>query len=229
MRQYALAAAFGFGVIGAAAATPLSFTATVGGIATGPDLNVLTFDVPGLPAGVTLVLHDAQIVTGSVTNLYAMPYFSNNNGTFFGETPANGQDATPYVAVEGGGTATFEFASPQTYFGLLWGSVDTYNSLSFYDGNGELIGTIDGADVAASANGNQGLNGTDYVNVFSSEAFTTVVANSSNNAFEFDDVAYDPPPSGIPEPSSLALAGAALIGLAVMRRRGVSLLRKLKV
>jgi hypothetical protein len=69
------------------------------------------------------------------------------------------------LAVEGGGTATFRFNAPQSYFGLLWGSVDTYNALSFYDASGDLIATVGGA--GAGADGNQGAAGTDYVNVFS--------------------------------------------------------------
>jgi hypothetical protein len=146
--------------------------------------------------------------------VYAMPYFSNGNGAFFGESPANGADSTRYLAVEGGGTATFRFDAPQSYFGLLWGSVDTYNALSFYDASGNLIATIGGAGAGADANGNQGAAGTDYVNVFSDVAFTTVVASSSGNAFELDDVAYDPPPpSAIPEPASLTMLGTAILAI----------------
>ena len=214
MRQYIVGAVFGFGMIGAASAGPLTFTATVGGIATGPDLSFLTFDSTALPAAVTLSFDNAQIVTGSASGLYAMPYFSNGNGAFFGESPANGADSTRYLAVEGGGTAAFTFNSPQSYFGLLWGSVDSYNALSFYDASGDLIATIGGEDVGAGANGNQGAAGTDYVNVFSDVAFATVVASSSGNAFELDDVAYDPPPpSAVPEPASLTMLGTAILAI----------------
>jgi hypothetical protein len=220
MRQYVLAAAFGLGTIGAAAAGPLTVTATVGGIATGPDLNVLTFDGPALPSGVTLNLDNAQIVTGSAVDIYAAPYFSANQGALLHESPADGPDATPYLSVEGAGTATFTFSTPQTYFGLLWGSVDDYNALSFYDASGDLIATLGGSAIDAGANGDQGADGTYYVNVLSDTAFTSVVASSSQNAFEFDDVAYDPPPSpaGIPEPGSLAVLGAALVGFWLLRR-----------
>jgi hypothetical protein len=221
MRQYIFGAVFGLGTIAAAAASSLTFTATVGGIATGSDLSFLTFDSIALPAAVTLSLDNAQIVIGSASGLYAMPYFSNGNGAFFGESPANGADSTRYLAVEGGGTATFRFNAPQSYLGLLWGSVDTYNALSFYDASGNLITTIDGDRAGADANGNQGAAGTDYVNVFSDVAFTRVVASSSGNAFELDDVAYDPPPpSAIPEPASLTMLGTAILAILSGTRSG---------
>jgi hypothetical protein len=81
MRQYIFGAVFGLGMIAAAAASPLN-------------LSFLTFDSTALPAAVTLSLDNAQIVTGSASGLYAMPYFSNDNGAFFGESPANGADST---------------------------------------------------------------------------------------------------------------------------------------
>jgi hypothetical protein len=68
MRQYILGAVLGLGGM-TAAASPLTFTATVGGIATGPDLSFLTFDSTALPAAVTLSLDNAQIVTGSASGL----------------------------------------------------------------------------------------------------------------------------------------------------------------
>ena len=210
-----LGAVFGLGMT-AAAASPLTFTATVGGIATGPDLSFLTFDSTALPAAVTLSLDNAQIVTGSASGLYAMPYFSNGDGAFFGESPANGADSTRYLAVRRRGVyGDIQVCRRAIPFPtLLWGSVDTFNALSFYDENGDLIATISGADAYANANGNQGEAGTNYVNVFSDVAFTTVVASSSGNAFELDDVAYDlPPPSAVPEPASLTMLGTAILAL----------------
>jgi fibronectin-binding autotransporter adhesin len=44
-------------------------------------------------------------------------------------------DATNYMAMLGGGSEQIAFSRLNTSFGLYWGSVDTYNSLTFYDGN----------------------------------------------------------------------------------------------
>ena len=81
---------------------------------------------------------------------------------------------------------------PETYLGILWGLVDGYNSLSFYNG-AALIGTVTGSDVMASPGGDQGANGTAYVNINATggSAFDRVVVTSGGNSFEFDDVAFN--------------------------------------
>ena len=43
----------------------------------------------------------------------------------------NGPDTTTYLTT-GIGSVTLTLPGPEKYFGLLWGSVDTYNTLSFY-------------------------------------------------------------------------------------------------
>ncbi len=105
----------------------------------------------------------------------------------------------------------------QKYFGLLWGSVDDYNTLSFYNGL-TPVGSITGIDVLASPNGDQGVNGTVYVNINSDTAFTKVVATSSKYAFEFDNVAYSK--ENIPDGgSTLALLGGVITFLGAVRRK----------
>ena len=122
----------------------------------------------------------------------------------------------------------------QAYFGLLWGSVDqqpnTYNVLRFFDGI-SLVGTITGLDLATfvgqNPSGDQGVNGTYYVNIISNTAstrFDKVVATSSQFAFEFDNVAYNASAESllpVPEPISLTIWGLGALGCVVgaYRRR----------
>ena len=44
-------------------------------------------------------------------------------------------DSTNYMAVLGGGSETIAFSSLKDSFGLYWGSVDTYNVLTFFNGH----------------------------------------------------------------------------------------------
>src|SRR4029453_118505 len=95
-------------------------------------------------------------VNGAVPGIAAAPFLSNNNGLLFGD-PSNGADTTPYIST-GIGQIPLIMPEQVMYVGLLWGSVDLYNTLQLFDG-ATLVGTISGANVAADANGNQGAVG----------------------------------------------------------------------
>ena len=89
---------------------------------------------------------------GSLSNVYAAPYLSGSNGTQFGDS-TNGPDATTYLTT-GGGSVTLTLPGHESYIGLLWGSVDSYNTLTLYNGS-IVVGTVTGSDVATNADGNQ--------------------------------------------------------------------------
>ena len=189
-----------------AARAGITISASVGGAPTG--VNYANFDVlplgaaGGTSSGITVSFTaDGQAVQGSQSGLYAAPYLSNGNGTPFGD-PNNGPDTTTYLST-GVGSVTLNLPGQEKYVGLLWGSVDTYNTLSLYNGS-KLVGAVTGTDVTSNANGDQGQLGTFYVNINSTESFNTVVATSSSYAFEFDNVAYNP--TAVPEPSTFILA-----------------------
>lgn len=206
----------------------LSVSASVGGAPSG--VKYVNFDdlALGSAGGVTVGPNgsvvvsfsgDAQVVTGSQGGVYAAPFISGGNSVPFNPPGLpDGPDPTKYLTT-GTGTVTIDFGGPQAYVGLLWGSVDDYNSLDFYDG-ATYVGTITGSQVKASPNGDQGVNGTLYVNITSTDAFTKIVARSTSNAFEFDNVSYNVT-APVPEPSTvvIGLVGGSLLGLYGLRRK----------
>jgi hypothetical protein len=199
----------------------LVINSAVGGAPTG--VNYVNFD--NLPLGDTggtsggvgvSFVSDGEAVQGSLANKYAAPYLSNSNGVLFGDNTVAGPDTTTYLTT-GIGSLTLTLPGKEKYLGLLWGSVDNYNTLSLYDGN-TLVGTVTGTDVTAGANGNQGANGTFYVNINSTSAFDRVVASSTQYAFEFDNVSFNRT-IPTPEPSTILIGGFGLIsGFCVLHR-----------
>ena len=208
----------------------LTISPSVGGAPTG--MIYASFDglplgsAGGISNGINVVFGgDAQAVQGSASGLYAAPYLSGGNGSLFGD-PTDGPDTTTYLST-GIGSVTLNMPGQENYLGLLWGSVDSYNTLSFYNG-ATLVGTATGTDVTASANGDQGVLGTFYVNFTSTDSFNRVVATSSSYAFELDNVAFNP--TGVPEPSSFILSLVGGIGtlttVALKRRKALAVRNK---
>jgi hypothetical protein len=192
-----------------------SVTAQVGGVPTVSGATLETFNEPS-PAILTLS-GSANLVTGANSGVaYFPPYFTDSTAAFFGESPTTGSDSSQYVAIWDSGSATLSFATPQHYLGLVWGSVDPGNSLTFYDNANNVIGTVLGTDVTGVVYDDIGPNSTAYVNIISTTAFSSVVATSTWNSFEFDDVAYAP----VPEPASGVLfsAGFCIVGFALRRK-----------
>jgi hypothetical protein len=213
-----LAAAFAIVAVGHNADAALVINSVTAGAPTGAVYanfdNLALGNAGGSSGGINVAFTGTgQTVTGSVANVYAAPNISNSNGVPFGDNTVSGPDTTRYLTT-GTGSVTLTFTGPQATLGLLWGSVDSYNTLEFFNGNSS-VGSLTGSQVLAFAGANPGANGTYYVNIGSTLLFNRVVATSTSNAFEIDNVAFSP----VPEPSTTILLGTGLAGLALARLR----------
>jgi hypothetical protein len=145
---------------------------------------------------------NVSIVQGNSSGVYAAPYL----------------DTTKYSTVGGGKTSTFNLGTAADYFGLYWGSIDGYNTISFYLGN-SLVQSFTGAPVVGLLqNGGQtGWSSNRYINFnFFNASFDKVLFFSSSNAFETDNHAFRK--ISVPEPMTLVLMALGLFGLVVARR-----------
>ncbi|HLH02579.1 MAG TPA: PEP-CTERM sorting domain-containing protein [Bryobacteraceae bacterium] len=175
------------------------------------------------------VASNQGVVQGASSGNYAIPvagvsggqplYLTGDYGSALTSNPA----ASGNYLSTGTGTITITFATPERSLALLWGSIDTGNSITLNDAANF---TVTGADVQKAAsgfvsNGYQGAGGSAYVIINTATPFTTLTATSSVISFEFAGVAGSSSSfTATPEPSSLALLGfgGALAGFGIRRR-----------
>lgn len=172
-------------------------TITYGATSLEPGVVTLDFDA-ATPA--PFAYSGGALYTTSIGGITAVPPGSTGNHWSVGPSTAG------LVTIGGGGAS---------YYGFLWGSPDTYNTVKFYSG-ATLLGSFTGAAVYPPANGDQSIGR--YFNFFADPGapVTQVQFLSSNYALETDNHSV----VAVPEPETYAmfLAGLGMMG-AVARRR----------
>ncbi len=174
---------------------------------------------------------DEGVVQGALADYYAVPVAGVSGGQPEYLTGGYGSPLTTDISASGNylstglGTITVTFTEPQDSLVLLWGSIDTGNSLTLNDAENF---TVTGTEVQAAAmgfvsNGYQGPGGSAYVGIDTDTPFTTATFTSNTVSFEFAGIAASTAPfSAVPEPSSMALIGIGIgIGFVAVRRRQV--------
>jgi uncharacterized membrane protein len=131
--------------------------------------------------------------------------------------------SSPYLSVPNplqNGSVTLSLGTTANYFGLFWGSIDNYNTLTFLSGITEVAsftGTQVAAEIPGAASGNQT---SDFSNrffnfYFGDQLFDAVKLTSNGFAFETDNHTF----ATVSEPGTLALLALGLTSLVAVRRR----------
>jgi hypothetical protein len=156
------------------------------------------------------------IVQGTTPNYNAAPVTDDAGDTY----------TAPYFST-GLGSITLTFATAQSYLGFLWGSIGSGDQLQFYNGS-TLVSTVTGTMAQAAApgyngmGGAQGVGGSQYTLIdLTGGTFTSVVLTEQGGTPSFEAAGFQYAASNVyvPEPASIGVFGAGLLGLALMRRR----------
>lgn len=209
-----------------AMATSISVTANTTGSAStsgstvGPDAYTVDFESGALGSYFGGAISYANTVASASDGVFnnsvegARRMLPGGNGNFLSVGPAGLVDIT------------FGPMTTASSFSLLWGSIDTYNSVAIYTAGSSSPQVYNGTDVLSRAAtlaqcaGQMSCTANVLFTANIGDNFTRIVLSSTSPAFETDDHQFTLV-SAVPEPASVASLGAGLlaIGLSALRRR----------
>lgn len=142
-------------------------------------------------------------------------------GNVSGQWAAPTNDATHYLAT-GIGSVTIDLASAgASYFGMYWGSLDSYNTITLF--NGSSSESYTGSQIALRADTSGYGTESRYVNFLADKgaSYSKIVLSSTHENFETDNHAFLFRAAGpqAPEPSTTLLLGGGGLLLAVCTRK----------
>lgn len=156
---------------------------------------------------------------GSSPNGVSGLYSTSGNGTVQntnvgGQYVAPAGDTSKYLAVQGGQTETFTSQiGGLKNISFLWGSIDSYNTVTFSGPNGSI--SLTGTQVEAITGHSEHDS---FVFTLSSPiAYNSVTFSSSVNAFELDNIRVS---TSVPDGgTTAALLGLSMLGLVAVRSK----------
>ncbi len=164
-----------------------------------------------------------SVLKGSIPNQAAAPL---GDTSCYGVSPQPGNGSNGSVTVSYASLlAPGDFIN---YFGIYYGSIDTYNDLYFYsstDATGTPVATVTGASIIAALGGTSGNQTNPNTNVYvnldfsAADGFRSFKFVTTGIAVEVDNIVVGRASRDVPEPASLALLGAGLAALGLSRRR----------
>ncbi len=151
----------------------------------------------------------AAVLTSYSTDLPADVFTAptSSSKTVFVQGTISGQYISPfadttseYVVVKAGGSAIYDISG--TSLSFVYGSPDSYNTISFLNASGDVFDTFTPAGSPLTAAHSY------FVTLTASGEFSAVEFSSSGNSLEFSNV------SAVPLPAAAPMFGAALLALA---------------
>jgi len=140
------------------------------------------------------------------------------------ETTTSGKEDTPYfsvpkVATQDPKSTIVNFGGGSYYYlGLHWGSMDDYNKIYFMSGGSFTGDVITGADVLRDGltylGDQENWYSNAYVNIFTDTAFDAIKIESTQYAFELDNLAV-----AVPVPAAVLLGFLGLSAAGIKLRK----------